>query len=111
VGGDTYAHDLISLCGGRNVFAARGDRRYPRVTLDEIVAAAPEVVLLPDEPYAFGESDVAELRRLPIPAARDGRLHLIDGTWVSWYGPRIEPAIRALRSLLAGDLLAEDGPR
>ena len=103
VGGDTYADDLLSLCGGRNVFAGRGDRRYPRVTLDDVVAAAPEVVLLPDEPYAFGAADVAELRRLPIPAARSGRLHLIDGTWVSWYGSRIERALRAIRSLLAAD--------
>jgi ABC-type Fe3+-hydroxamate transport system substrate-binding protein len=101
VGADTYAHDLLALCGGRNVFAGHGDRRYPRVTLDEIVAAAPEVVLLPDEPYAFGASDEAELRRLPLPAARSGRIHRIDGTWVSWYGPRIRPAIRALRGLLA----------
>lgn len=101
VGGDTYAHDLIALCGGLNVFAERGDRRYPRVTLDEVVAAAPEVVLLPDEPYAFGASDEAELRRLPLPAAKNGRIHRIDGTWVSWYGPRIRPAIRAIRSLLA----------
>ena len=111
VGGDTYAHDLLALCGGRNVFAERGERRYPRVTLDEVVAAAPEVVILPDEPYAFGAADVAELRRLPFPAARSGRIHLIDGTWVSWYGPRIERAIRALRSFLAGDLLAGDGSR
>jgi len=102
VGGDTYAHDLLALCGGRNVFAERGDRRYPRVALDDVVAAAPEVVILPDEPYAFDASDVAELRRLPLPAARSGRIHLIDGTWVSWYGSRIADAIRALRSLLAG---------
>jgi ABC-type Fe3+-hydroxamate transport system substrate-binding protein len=102
VGGDTYADDLLSLCGGRNVFGAGGGRRYPRVTIDEIVAAAPEVVLLPDEPYAFGADDEAELRRLPLPAAKSGRIHRIDGTWVSWYGPRIGPALRAIRSLLVG---------
>lgn len=101
VGADTYAHDLLTLCGGLNVFAERGDRRYPRVTLDDVVAAAPEVVLLPDEPYAFDASDEAELRRLPLPAAKHGRIHRIDGTWVSWYGPRLQPAIRAMRSLLA----------
>jgi ABC-type hemin transport system substrate-binding protein len=101
VGADTYAHDLLTLSGGRNVFAERHERRYPRVTLDEIVAAAPEVVLLPDEPYAFGAQDAAELRRLPLPAARNGRIHLIDGTWVSWYGPRIARALPALRHLLA----------
>jgi len=102
VGADTYAHDLLALSGGRNVFAERGDRRYPRVALDEVVAAAPEVVILPDEPYAFGPTDVAELRRLPMPAAEHGRIFLIDGTWVSWYGPRIAQALPALRHLLAG---------
>ena len=101
VGADTYAHDLLALCGGTNVFADREDRRYPRVSLDEVQAAAPEVVLLPDEPYQFTSADVAELARLDLPAARDGRIHLIDGTWVSWYGPRIARAILELRPLLA----------
>ncbi len=101
VGGDTYIHDLLALCGGRNVFAERGDRRYPRVTLDDVARAAPEVILLPDEPYAFGPSDAEELATLPIPAARDGRIHCIDGTLVSWYGPRIQRAILEVRPLLA----------
>jgi ABC-type Fe3+-hydroxamate transport system substrate-binding protein len=101
VGGDTYAHDMIALCGGENAFAGRAERRYPRITLDEVVAAAPEVVLLPDEPYAFGPRDAAELARLPLPAAREGRIHLIDGTWVSWYGPRIRRGIETLSALFA----------
>lgn len=99
VGADTYTHDLLTLSGGENVFAERRERRYPIVTLDEVAAAAPEVVLLPDEPYAFGPRDLAELRRLRIPAAPD-RIHRIDGTWVSWYGARIRPALAALRRLL-----------
>jgi ABC-type Fe3+-hydroxamate transport system substrate-binding protein len=101
VGRDTYAHDMITLCGGENVFADRGDRRYPRIGLDEVVAAAPEVVLLPDEPYAFGPRDAAELARLELPASREGRIHLIDGTWVSWYGPRIRRSIETLSALFA----------
>jgi ABC-type hemin transport system substrate-binding protein len=100
VGGDTYGDDLLTLCGGANVFANHSKRRYPKVTTDEIVAAAPEVVLLPDEPYAFGPADAAELGALPIPAAANARIHLIDGTLVSWYGPRIRQAIDTLRSLL-----------
>jgi ABC-type Fe3+-hydroxamate transport system substrate-binding protein len=99
VGRDTYAHDLLTLCGGANVFADRGERRYPIVREAEITAAAPEVVLLPDEPYAFGPREAAELARL-LPAAA-GRVHLIDGTLVSWYGPRIGRAIETLRPLLA----------
>jgi ABC-type Fe3+-hydroxamate transport system substrate-binding protein len=100
VGGDTYASDLIERCGGTNVFASTGDRRYPIVSLDDVVAAAPDVVLLPDEPYAFGEIDAAEIRALDVPAAAEGRVHLIDGTWVSWYGSRIAKAVGGLRPLL-----------
>ena len=100
VGGDTYAHDLLALCGADNVFADEGDRRYPIVSDAQIVAAAPEVVLLPDEPYAFGPRDAAALAKLPIPAAAGGRIHLIDGTLVSWYGPRIGQAIDRLRPIL-----------
>lgn len=101
VGDDTYAGDLLRLCGGRNVFAGRADRRYPRVTLDEVEAAAPEVVLLPDEPFAFGPEDVATLRARQLPAGRNGRILCIDGTLVSWYGARIARAIARLRALLA----------
>ena len=103
VGPDTYAHDLLVLCGGANVFADRRERRYPRVDLDAVVARQPEVILLPDEPYAFGPRDVAELARLPVPAAASGRIHLIDGTKVSWYGPRIRAAVGSLRGLLGAD--------
>ena len=101
VGGDTYAHDLIELCGGRNVFGAPARRRYPIVTEAEIVAAAPEVILLPDEPYAFGAEHAAQLRALEVPAAASGRIHCIDGTLLSWYGPRIRRAIERVRPLLA----------
>lgn len=100
VGGDTYASDLIERCGGENVFADRGDRRYPIVTLEDVVTAAPDVVLLPDEPYSFGPADASEIRELEIPAASSARVHLIDGTWVSWYGSRIAKAVGALRPLL-----------
>ncbi|MBM4382089.1 MAG: cobalamin-binding protein [Deltaproteobacteria bacterium] len=111
VGAPTYADDLITLCGGENVFGVRdgprapraaAERRYPRVTLAEIEAAQPDVVLLPDEPYAFGPPDAAELSRLDAPFAASGRIHLIDGTFVSWYGPRILRAIELLRRLLLG---------
>jgi ABC-type Fe3+-hydroxamate transport system substrate-binding protein len=100
VGADTYIHDMVELSGGANVFAKHAGRRYPRVTLAEIEAAAPEVILLPDEPFAFGAADVAELARLDTPAGGAGRIHCIDGTLLSWYGPRIRPALGALRRLL-----------
>ncbi|TMA32726.1 MAG: cobalamin-binding protein [Deltaproteobacteria bacterium] len=105
VGADTYADDLLALCGGRNVFAHRRERRYPIVSDAEIAAAQPEVILLPDEPYAFGACDVAEVAALATPASAAGRIHCIDGTLISWYGPRIARALAEV-----GALLGENAP-
>ncbi len=72
---DTYSADLLELFGGINVFSDRQRRyplaadlgmgeaedaqekdvRYPRVTGSEIQAAEPQVILLPDEPFPFGD--------------------------------------------------------
>jgi len=101
VSADTYVHDMLRECGGDNVFAGAA-RRYPEVTLDEVAAAAPEVVLLPDEPYRFRAVHREDFAAFPaMPAVRDGRLPLIDGKLLSWYGPRIAEALRILPGLLA----------
>lgn len=100
VGGDTFAHDLLVSCGARNPFADAEGRRYPRVDARAIEAAAPEVILLPTEPYAFGASDREELLALDCPAARSGRVHVVEGELLSWYGPRMARALETFGTLL-----------
>lgn len=124
IGEGTYINDILRVCGGQNIFAERRrrfplaadlgltpertgdrdagrDRRYPRVTLEEMAALRPEVILLPDEPYVFGKADLDDFRPFAeVPAVRQGRIYLIDGKIVSWYGPRIGASLRALRALL-----------
>ena len=98
---DTYAHDMLAVCGGANVFGTRGTR-YPEVTLEEVARAAPEVILLPDEPYRFRQAHVPDFDAHPdIPAVRERRIHLIDGKLATWYGPRIADALRELPRLIA----------
>lgn len=130
--GDTYISDALDLAGAANVFADRArryplaadlgrrvpltpeqvagrDTRYPRVTLEEVVARAPSAVLLPDEPHAFSEADAAVFRALDIPATKphgalgDRVVHL-NGRDLCWYGawaaegiPRLRAAIDRLR--------------
>ena len=97
---DTYVHDMLTLCSGRNVFAERPER-YPQVTLDEVAAAGPEVILLPDEPYRFRKVHVQDFAPYEdVPAVRDGRIYLVDGKLLAWYGPRIGEALQALPPLL-----------
>ncbi|MDI6693855.1 MAG: helical backbone metal receptor [Anaerolineales bacterium] len=118
----TYCHDLLEISGGVNVFAERQrryplaadlglapaqpapgrDLRYPRVTLDEILSAQPEVILLPDEPYPFTQQDVEQMARLfdATPAARENRIHLVEGSLITWAGTRLARALRELPTLL-----------
>ncbi|MGQ4809496.1 Vitamin B12-binding protein [Candidatus Entotheonellaceae bacterium PAL068K] len=124
INADTYVHDTLWVSGGVNIFARRQrrlplasdlgraperpdgrdterDRRYPRVTLEEMAALQPEVILLPDEPYRFCEADLVDFSPfVDVPAVRDGRIHLIDGKMVSWYGLRISRSLHALQELL-----------
>jgi ABC-type hemin transport system substrate-binding protein len=66
-----------------------------------MAALQPEVILLPDEPYVFTQADIADFAPFTdVPAIRHGRIHLIDGKLVSWYGPRIGRSLRTLRDLL-----------
>jgi ABC-type Fe3+-hydroxamate transport system substrate-binding protein len=98
VGSDTYVHDVLETCGGANVC---GDAtRYPVVTLEEVEAAQPEVVLLPDEPYPFSAEDLEEFYALDIPAAYSDRIHLVDGKLLTWYGPRMASSLTQLAALL-----------
>jgi ABC-type Fe3+-hydroxamate transport system substrate-binding protein len=114
----TYCHDLLEVCGGENVFAGRerryplaadigsavprpargGDTRYPRIALGEIVAAQPDVILLPDDPYQFSDEELDQLTRwlAETPAVQQGRIHRVDGSLVTWAGTRVARALQEL---------------
>ncbi len=79
VGADTFCVDLVHRLGLTCLPVADG-RRYPKVDLAALVAAAPDLVLLPDEPYPFAPDDGPEA--FPgIPTA------LVSGRDLTWYGP------------------------
>ena len=99
--GDTYIGDLLRLCGAINVCedAARG--RYPRLSLTELIALDPEVILLPSEPYRFRERHAAELlAQHGMSAARNGHVYLCDGQNLTWWGLRTAAAIDEVSGML-----------
>jgi ABC-type Fe3+-hydroxamate transport system substrate-binding protein len=91
-GRDTFVADLLRRAGF-DVVPADPEGRYPRLTLREVARLAPDVVLLPDEPYAFGRAD-----REPFEGWR-ARTRLVDGTALSWWGPRTPHALGDLSRL------------
>jgi ABC-type Fe3+-hydroxamate transport system substrate-binding protein len=122
---DTYAHDLLRICGATNVFADRDrqyplkadlgqaqplsaddsrilerDTRYPRVTIEEVVAAQPDMILLPSEPFSFTNEHIPLFANLDTSASRSGNILLVEGSLLTWHGTRLAYALDRLPSIL-----------
>jgi ABC-type Fe3+-hydroxamate transport system substrate-binding protein len=119
----TFISDVLDLAGAENVFANRErryplaadignatplptedvagrDTRYPRVTLDEVVARAPELGLLPDEPHPFSEEDAAVFQGLAIAAAERNAVVRMTGKDLCWYGAHTVDGLPRVRALV-----------
>jgi ABC-type Fe3+-hydroxamate transport system substrate-binding protein len=95
IGATTYAASLLDRLGIGLVTAdARDD--YPAVELVDIARRRPDLVLVPSEPYAFGDDHVAEIR-VEFP---DSEVVRIDGRDLFWWGVRTPEAIRRLSMTL-----------
>lgn len=92
IGNDTFIHDMMRIAGIRNVFDS--EKRYPVTTLEAIAALSPDVILLSSEPYPFRPEHITwikdQLGNVPV--------HLVDGTYFSWYGSRLLDAPAYFRS-------------
>ena len=99
LGRDTFAGDVLARLGVANLYAGHAER-YPKIPLDDLLAAGPELVVLPDEPYRFTAGDGPEC--FPgLPAA------LVSGRHLTWYGPSLAEAPAILAAQLA---TASPGP-
>jgi ABC-type Fe3+-hydroxamate transport system substrate-binding protein len=114
---DTFGSDVLGRVGIANTFGDRPrlyplaadlgkalpqdpagrDVRYPRITIDEVRARGAEIVILPDEPYAFSAEDEARFRET-LPRARIIR---VSGKDLFWYGAWSIEALPRLSAQLA----------
>ncbi len=117
INADTFGSDVLAHAGVANAFGERQrlyplaadlgkaaaidpggrDQRYPRITLDELRARAPELIVLPDEPHGFSAADEAVLHA----AAPSARVVRVSGKDLFWYGAWTIDAIARLAQQLA----------
>jgi hypothetical protein len=92
---DTFASDLLARLGVDNVFGPGGapELRYPRTTVEEVRARGADLVVLPDEPYAFSAADGPE-------AFAGLDVALVSGRHLTWYGPSLGEARAVLSAQL-----------
>lgn len=90
VGSGTFTGDVLSRLGVDNVLGNHPER-YPKVDLGTL--AAYDVVVLPDEPYAFTPTDGPECFSVPSIC--------VSGRYLTWYGPSLVAARAELAAALS----------
>ncbi|HEY0933358.1 MAG TPA: helical backbone metal receptor [Trebonia sp.] len=93
VGSGTFTGDLAARLGLDSTYADHAER-YPHVELDEAGMREAELIVLPDEPYAFSSGDGPEM----FPRQR---VALVEGRSLTWYGPSLVTARATLLAQLA----------
>ena len=98
-GGGTFMDELVRLSGGRNVVAGLAGR-YPRLSVEDLVALRPDVV------FVAGMTGVERFpeevtRWVEIPAFRDGSVVTLDGDIVTRPGPRLVTALEQISGAIA----------
>jgi len=95
LGRETFAGDVLARLGVDNV-CADDEVRYPRIDLEVVRGSEVDLVVLPDEPYAFSPTDGPEAF-----AGWDVPVACVSGRHLTWYGPSLAEARSVLTAQLA----------
>ncbi len=96
IGGDSFASDLLRVCGGQNIFADRlqhiqpGPPTYPQVTPEEVRQAHPDIILIPAQIPDPALVEAAQQLCL------ESHIRFIDNFLLFWYGTRVSRAFKTL---------------
>jgi iron complex transport system substrate-binding protein len=110
-GGGTFVDEVIRLAGGINVFAD-SPVPYPQVTVEQILAAQPNVIIEAVEETrmsdALRSNMLSQWKRLPaIPAVRDERIYIITEDYLLIPSPRVVDSTRLLARTLHGEVAVD----
>lgn len=97
VNANTYSSDLVRLAGGRNM-SDEEPITYPRISIEEVIQRKPDVIIV-SSMERNGELEKIRqqwLRLDTIPAARNGRVHLVDSDLIDRPSPRVADGLEVL---------------
>lgn len=97
IGSLSFINELISVSGGKNIFADIKDQAYPMVSEESILARNPQVIILP---YGDPEELVKRNGWKNLSAVKNQKIYNIDDDIFSRPGPRILEAAETLVELL-----------
>ncbi|MBA3396602.1 MAG: ABC transporter substrate-binding protein [Deltaproteobacteria bacterium] len=97
VGPGSWIDELLAVVGGENVLAASGVR-YPKISLEEVLRARPDVIL--DLSYA-GRAGTDAWQAVDVPAVKAGRVLGLAEPYLVAPSPRVKAALETLAKALA----------
>lgn len=103
-GGNSFVSELITVAGGRNIFADRVEL-YPEISKEVLVSRAPGLIIESGVGHA-GDSDYEarlrdDWRMFPtIPAVIGGRVYIVTEPYFEIPGPRLGKAAAMLAGLI-----------
>jgi len=108
----TYIHDLMEMAGGENVVRERSVP-YPRLSWEEVVGAAPEVILVASHRDGPDRPSIGEAWRgwQSVPAVRSGRIMAVPGDTIHRPGPRVVEGVERLARAIHPEVFARMGAR
>jgi iron complex transport system substrate-binding protein len=101
VNGTTVHDNLIRLAGGINM-AADARTMYPRISVEEVVKKAPDVIIISSMQRGARFEEVRKqwMQWTSIPAVKNNRVYLIDSDLIDRPSPRIVDGLEALARMI-----------
>lgn len=107
VGGGNFIDEMLTSVGAVNIGAGQGEG-YPRVSLEWLVAEAPEVIL--DSSRDVEPPATYWARFASLPAVASGRVVRLPVGTATLPGPALDEALRLLARSIHGDGVAAAAP-
>ena len=104
VGFNTFQDDLINLAGGRNI--ATGRSGWYETSIEEILDADPDLIILEDYQYGVTPEGVADRSAWQgLTAVKEGKVYpIIDPNLTSRQGPRIVDGLEEIARIIHPEL-------
>lgn len=98
---NTFHQDIISIAGGINM-SADSTIKYPRISIEEVIRKKPEIIIISsmEKGGMFEKARQEWLKWTSIPAARDGKVYLIDSDFIDRPSPRIIDGIEEMAKMI-----------
>ncbi|MDK1287190.1 cobalamin-binding protein [Pseudoalteromonas sp. B95] len=86
--GKTWIHQTLNMCGVRNVFAEAATE-YPQISLENVIAKHPQVIIIPNEKATKQPPQVQWQKWTEIPAVKHGQYIEVDADLLHRFSTRM----------------------